>query len=197
MMSRAARCIWMLEEVGVAYEHIPINQYDPAEAKSADYLAIHPAGKVPALVDGDLVMFESLAINLYLARKYGPALWPRDMAGEGLAFQWSFWAMTEAEPHMFTLVFERMIKPEAERDESAALAAIEKLQGPLGLLDGALEGRDYLLGGNFSVADLNAAVVLSFRKMGGVDLSAFGNVGRWLDACLSRPAFQKMMALRG
>ena len=67
-LSRAFRSLWALEEIGVEYENVPVNFVD--DAKKPQYLAINPNGRIPALVDGDLTLFESMAINLYLARKY-------------------------------------------------------------------------------------------------------------------------------
>ena len=93
--SRTFRCLWMAEETGVPYENVK-TEFDRGEARTPEFLRINPNGHVPALEDGDVRLFESLAINLYLARRYGGALWPRDVADEGRVFQWSIWAMTAA-----------------------------------------------------------------------------------------------------
>ena len=90
--SRAFRSIWAAEEVGVDYELVPTHFL--GDSKKPDYLQINPNGRVPTLVDGDLVLFESMAINLYLAKKYGGKLYPSDAADEARAIQWSFWGMT-------------------------------------------------------------------------------------------------------
>ena len=76
--SRALRSIWAIEETGIEYEHIPTSF--AGDSKKPEYLAINPNGRVPSLVDGDLVLFESMAINLYLAKKYGGALYPTNPA---------------------------------------------------------------------------------------------------------------------
>ena len=88
--SRALRAVWGIEEVGIDYQHIPTNY--AAESKAADYLAINPNGRIPALIDGDLQLFESMAINLYLAKRYGGGLYPANAADEARAWQWSVWA---------------------------------------------------------------------------------------------------------
>ena len=87
--SRASNCIWMLEEIGVEYE---LHQIEP---KSSELLALNPNGKVPVLVDDGLVMWESMAINLYLAERFKSSLGPIDLAEKALMLQWSFWAENE------------------------------------------------------------------------------------------------------
>src|SRR5262245_65462598 len=95
--SRAMRSLWALEELGVPYEHVPIDFV--TEAKKPEFKAINPNGKIPALVDGEVTLFESLAINLYLAKKYDKAgIQPATLEDEARAIQWSVWATTEIEP---------------------------------------------------------------------------------------------------
>jgi glutathione S-transferase len=189
-MSRAFRALWMVEELGVEYEHIPTN-FATGETRSAEFLALNPNGHIPALVDGDTVLWESMAINLYLAKKYDGGLQPKSVEDEGHALKWSFWVMTEVEGAVLQVLFNRVIKPESERDAAAADQAEEKLAAPFGVLDGALEGKSYLLGDAFTVADLNVAAVLLWAKFSRVDLSKWPNIERWLGVCLSRPAVNK------
>jgi glutathione S-transferase len=103
-----------------------------------------------------------MAVNLYLAEKYGKAsLWPSSVADHGHAYQWSLWVMTETEAYLFTLLANTVFLPEEQRSDKAVAAATEALKGPLKVLDGALAGKDYLLGSDFAIADLNVASVLS------------------------------------
>ena len=186
--SRASRCLWMLEELGIPYEHVPTHFHD--DTKKAEYLEVNPNGRVPALVDGELKLFESLAINLYLARKYGgdgPLGLPT-IESEALAVQWSLWAMTEVEPALYAYLMNGFVLPEAERDPAARDRGFEALRRPLAVLEGQLEKRPYLLGERFSVADLNVASVLSWAKMARLDLSPHPKLRTWLDACVKRPA---------
>ena len=100
--SRSARSLWALEELGVTYEHLPM---PVTEAKSAAHLKLNPNGHVPVLEDDGAVVRESMAINLYLAEKYGKnSLWPSDLAARADVYKWSFFAMTELEPHLVTLL---------------------------------------------------------------------------------------------
>ena len=189
--SRAFRCLWMLEELGLEYESIPTNFV--GDNKQPDYLALNPNGRIPTLVDGDTVLWESMAINLYLAAKYDGGLQPTSVQDVGRATQWSFWVMTEIEKAAVEYLFHALILPEEERDAAVRTAAASQLEVPLAVLDGVLEGRDHLVGDHFSVADLNVASVLSWGLLAGFDFSDFPNVARWLGACTSRPATQAAM----
>ena len=119
--SRAFRPLWLLEELGLEYEQVGLD-YRGKALEAADYRAINPNGRIPTLVDGDLVLWESMAIDLYLARKYGTeaGLWPRTVEGEALAWQWSFWVMTEIEHPLLTVLMHSRVLPEAKRDAARA-----------------------------------------------------------------------------
>jgi glutathione S-transferase len=190
--NRAFRTYWMLEELGLAYEGIP-KDTQGGETRTPEFLAINPNGHVPTLVDGDLVVWESMAINLYLVEKYGGPLAPTSIEAKAAALQWSFWAMTEVEGHLLTYGMNTSFLPEDERDAQAAEQAHEKLTAALRVLDGVLAKTPYLAGKSFSVADLNAASVLSWTRLVGFDASAFTHVDRWLTDCLGRPAAQKFL----
>ena len=133
-----------------------------------------------------------MAINLYLADKYGKnSLWPADAAGRAEVYKWSFWAMTEVEPHLITILRNRVMAPPENRDEKAAQAAVEALKAPLNALEESLKGKEYLLGKNFTIADLNVAAVMSWIPMMKLDLSSTPNVAAWLQKCLGREANKK------
>jgi glutathione S-transferase len=188
--SRAARCLWMLEELGVPYENVPTSFL--GDAQKPEFLALNPNGRVPTLVDDDgTVVWESMAINLYLAERYDGGFRPRSLAERAHAVQWSFWGMTEIEPGLIEAFLHRVMLPEAQRDPKLADAGEKKLARPLRVLDGELGRRPFLLGDRFTVADLDVASVLAIAPIARIDLSAWPNVGRWLDACLSRPAARK------
>ena len=186
--SRALRCLWMLEELGVPYTQVPTN-FATGDTRKPDYLRINPNGHIPALTDGEVTLCESLAINLYLARKYGPALWPPSSDDEGRTFQWTLWAMTELEEPLLTTLLNRVVYPEGQRDTAKASDAATRALTPLRVLDGALAGRPYLLGDTFTVADLNVASVALWTKLPKIDLSGTPQVAGWLERCLGRPAF--------
>jgi glutathione S-transferase len=196
--SRTIRTLWMAEELGIAYEHVPIDFGADADApmgkNDPGFRRANPMGRVPAIDDDGFGMAESMAINLYLARKHGK-LWPATLQGEGQAYQWSFFAVTEIDPHIVEWARHALVLPEPQRDPAKAAAALEKLQRPLAALDAALARSRWLAGDAFSVADLNlSAAMFRARKM---DLSARPHVARWLDECFARPAARKAWAMRG
>jgi glutathione S-transferase len=188
--SRALRPLWLLEELGRPFEHHPLD-YRSAEIRSSDYLALNPNGRVPTLVDGDLVLFESMAINLYLASRYGreAGLWPATVGGEGLAYQWSFWVMGEVESPLLSVLMHRRVLPEAERDAGKLARNEGALRPPFAVLDQVLTGRSWLADDHFTVADLNVAAVMSWVKPARFDLTPWPALGDWLERCLGRPAF--------
>jgi glutathione S-transferase len=188
--SRSARSLWALEELGVKYEHNPV---EVAKAKSADHVKLNPNGHIPALeVDGQIV-WESMAINLYLAEKYGkPPIWPSSAEGHADCLKWSFWAITEIEPNLMTLLINRVFLPADQRDEKAIKKAEDALKAPLKVLDDHLKGREYLLGKDFTIADLNVAAVMSFAQLAKLDLSGTPAAQAWLQKCLGREANQRV-----
>ena len=190
--SRALRSIWAMEETGIEYTHVPTHYFN--DSKTDEYLAVNPNGRIPALVDGELKLFESMAINLYLAKRYGGDLYPRDDAGEAQAWQWSVWAISEIEPLQMQIVVQRLFVPKEQRDPAVIDAAMESLQRPLKVLDAHLADRANLLGDAFTVADINLAGVMNIMQMVQIDVSAHANVQRWMDACYARPAMARASA---
>ena len=193
--SRTARCVWMLEELGLEYEQVPIVM-GSSEANSPEYLALNPDARIPTLVDGDTVLWESMAINLYLAEKYDGGLNPEGPVAQAKAVQWSFWVMLEAEANLLIALRNRVLAPEEDRQPAQVDEAEAALQRPFKVLEGALAGSRHLLGDEFSVADLNVASIFSWAKMAQLDLDAYPKISAWLDACYAREGYQRMFALR-
>src|SRR5262249_33003359 len=187
--SRAMRSRGMLEELGVAYENVKVDFLQGT--KTPEFKKINPNGHIPALQDGDLVLWESLAINLYLARKYDKGLWPNTVEDEGRAYQWSVWAMTELEEPVLTALLHRTFFAPEQRDSKNADDPAGRFLKPRGVLACALHGRDYLLGSQFTVADLNVASVMGWAPMAKLDLSGGPNAAAWLARCSSRPALAR------
>ncbi len=189
-MSRAIRPLWMLEELGLEYEHVKIH-FATGETRSPEFLKINPNGHIPALVDGDLTLCESMAINLYLARKYDQGLWPKSVEDEARTYQWSIWSMTEIEEPLVTAMVHRLLLPEDQREAAKADDAEQRFRKPLAVLDAALADRDYLLGDAFTVADLNVASVMLTASLGKIDIADAPNASAWLQRCTSRPAMAR------
>ncbi len=193
--TRTSRCWWALEELGLDYEKVEIDSIK-GETQSLDYLKLNPAGKVPTMVDGDLVLFESVAINLYLAQKYKENLWPKDPATQALALQWSIWVVAEVEPYVETLCVERVFKPEPVRNPAKAEAAEEELKKRIDVLDGHLKKMGgTLTKDDFNIADLNVAAVLRGMNLFQMDLSPWPNVKSWFEVAQDRPACKRAMGL--
>jgi glutathione S-transferase len=189
--SRAARCLWMLEEVGRPYQLVE-KTTRADDLQTAEYLRLNPNARIPTLVDGELVLWESMAINLYLSQKYDGPLHCTGPEMLGLAAQWSFWAMLEIEHLLLNLLEHRALLAEFARDPSAIERNELLLKKPLSVLNDALTGSDYLAGNSFTVADLNVAGILIWAKMARLDMSAYPDLTRWLNVCLARPAYARV-----
>lgn len=191
--SRAFRCLWAAEEAGVAYELVSTDFTTGVKAPS--FASVNPNAKIPAMQDGDLRMWESLAINLHLVRKGAPALIP---AGDGLSLveMWTLWVATEVEPAQSAWGYNTYLYPPEKRDAKAAAAGAAALRDRLLVLERVLDGRDYLLGSSFSAADLNVASVLYSAWANKFDLASYPRVKAWLDRCLARPAAMRARAMR-
>jgi glutathione S-transferase len=204
--SRASRNIWLLKELGVPFKLVPVIQHyrlenaqasdAPLNTRSAAFLKINPNGHVPSIDDEGLMLHESLAINLYLARKHGGTLAPVNLAEEGLAAMWALWAATEVEPHSLLVLYHLVSNPPAERDPKIARAAIEALRAPFAVLDKALAVTGFVMGDRFTVADINLAEVFRYAQPAQALFDAAPRVKAWLAACQARPTFKEMMAER-
>jgi glutathione S-transferase len=203
--SRASRNYWLADELNIPFQSVPVIQAyrlsDPGAAdaplhtRSKQFLKINPNGHTPSMADDGLALHESLAINLYLAKKHGGPLAPADLAEDGLMSMWSLWAANEVEQHALQILTHCAGKPEL-RDPKLAQAGVDALRGPFAVLDQALAESGHLVGGRFTVADLNVAEVVRYA-MGAPELFAEApRVKAWLAACHARPAFKAMMAKR-
>ena len=187
-MSRASRSLWALEETGVKYEHIPTSVPD---AKTPANLKLNPNGHIPVIDDDGFVLYESMAINFYLAAKYGKApLWPESIQDRALANQWSYWAMLEVEPSLVVML-QNVFAPPDKKNPAVAAEAAAKLKAPLAVIEQYLGNREFLLGKEFTIADLNVASVWMIGSMVGFDFSSAPKTAAWLARCTSRPANQR------
>jgi glutathione S-transferase len=207
LRSRTARNVWLAKELGIPFEHVPVIQarrlVDPAapdaplNTSSPAYRAINPNGLLPCIDDDGLVMTESLAINLYLAKKHGGPLAPRGLSEDGLMTMWSLWAAAQCEPHTVQIIFHRVDYPEEQRDPHIVASAIAALKSPFGVLETALRSRGgHVVGDRFTVADLNVAEVLRYAQPAPELFADYPEVTEWLAACQERPAFRETMAAR-
>jgi glutathione S-transferase len=186
--SRAKRTLWTLAELNVPFTHVALEWDDPL-LKTAEFLRLNPAGAIPILVDGEVAIAESLAINLHLARAYSTEaapLQPRTSEGQAHAWRWTLWAQGHLEPWVQTDRASQAVRGVAPEAVGAVIA-----EG-LATLERALVEREWLVEGRFTVADLNVAAVLSPSRPRRLDLTATPRVEDWLTRCYDRPAARRM-----
>lgn len=188
--SRANRVLWALKELGLDYDHKPID-FRKGETNTPEYLAMNPMPTLPTLKDGDVVVHESAAINLYLAKTYpGGQLAKLSPQEEIEATQWAFWSMWNIERHTTEILMHSVLLPEGKRDPSAVERAKEQLKRPLAAIDKYLSNREYLLGSKFTIADLIMASIAGALIRFNVDLTPYPKFKAWLEKCRARPAQQ-------
>jgi glutathione S-transferase len=166
--SRTMRVLWAVEELGIKYTHIP-DEFDDPRLKSAAFPLLNPSGLIPTIVDEGHPVSESLAINLYLAKRYGhragPALYAMTLAEEARIWQWTLWAQGHLEPWVQKdLVLADLVRAIGRAGEGM-------IKRSLATLDGVLERHQWLIAPRFTVADLNVAAVLSPSRAATLDFA--------------------------
>lgn len=188
--SSAYRCHWLLAELGIDYETKSVD-IQGGENKTEAFLKMNPNGKIPVMVDDQFVLFESFAINAYLAEKHRPELLGTTLEQHALVYQWNAWVLANlADPYM-VLILQHYRKTPDNDVTAAAHAAIDRF---LPVLDKALEGKEYLVGDNFTIADINVSTMVKNAELANIDFSKYPNIDRWTNALQQRPAVQKMFA---
>lgn len=188
--TRAGRCLWVLEELGLAYDHVPTDAF-AGEARTAEHLALNPMGKVPVLDDDGYVLTESVAIGAYLAMRQPTPLWPDDAKARAEILRWSSWVTTEVEFHFTTAVREMR---RAAPDQARIAEAMAALPPVLAVMEQRLAESAFLAGDAFTLADINVAFILAGLSTR-IDMAPFPATARWLETCLARPAWQRVQAL--
>ena len=195
--SRTFRVAWLCKESNIPYEHVNVTvNVEGATCKNADYVKLNPNARVPSIDDDGFVMWESAAINLYLAEKYKSPLWPTDSKSRGRMLQWGFFVANDVEPNMVTVMQHRVMFPPEKRNAALADDADAKLQPRLKVLDDHLAKHRFFGGDRWDMADfMVASVCYSFFAMK-YDLAKYANFQKWLMASLERPKAKEARALR-
>ena len=193
--TRSIRPRWLLEEVGAPYELARLD-LTKDEHKSPEYLKLNPNGRVPTLVDGDLVLYESAGICQYLAdrfadKKLAP---PVGTPARGLYYQWIHYTMTELEPPLVALFIQTLQKPEAERLPTVIAEARTQLAAALDVVERALDGREFILGKEFSAADVMLGSPLVWAQMMNMLDDKRPGINGYLARLGTRPALQRAAA---
>ncbi|MCP4597654.1 glutathione S-transferase family protein [Neptuniibacter sp.] len=194
VFSRASMVMCVLETLNLEYEYIP---YLPKgkEIKQDEFLALNPNGKVPALVDGDLVLWETQAILVYLVDKYGDgALWANTAEERADILRWSLFVSNQLELFALDLFLQNKFVPEELRDEAIILRAQAELDKHLPVLNNHLEGREFVSGTERTIADIHGATILSWAKLVGYNFKQFPNVDAWIKSQIKSVAQQKVNA---
>ena len=177
--SRAFRCLWALEECDIQHELVSVD-WQKSETRTPEFLAINPNGHVPVFQDGDLILVESLAINLHIFQSGASSLSPVSANENTKTIEWTIWAMGELEgPH------DAANRNNCDVDGELRTRAME-------VLDNHLDQSSYLVSDSFTVADLNVASVL-MRPRYMPHLSNFDRLHSWFGECASRPALAKAL----
>ena len=189
----ALRARAVILELGLPVELEEVNLRDAA-AKVAALLPYNPNTKVPVLVDGDFVLWESRAIIAYLAD--GTPLYPADRKRRAIVDQWMYWGAIHLGPALQRISFERFMKPRFDMgtpDEAAMAPQLKEAAQFLPVLDGALAAGDWIAG-ELSIADFAIATTLIYREPAGIDCSALPNLLAWMNRIEARPSWQKAVA---
>lgn len=165
--------------------------FQKGENRSPDYLALNPTGKVPTLVHGDLVLWESAAILCHIANESGSALWPRQPVALADTLRWLFFCSCHVDPYFTTLVVERLIKGRTGAPADAALCASAEqwLARFVPVLEQQLAGREHVTG-RFGLADIALGCTLELSPLLGYDLSAYPNLRGWLERLQARESWR-------
>ena len=195
--SRAFRVAWLCKESGIPYEHVNVTiNVEGATCKEPSYVALNPNARVPTIDDDGLVMWESAAINLYLAEKHKSPLWPANMKEKSAMLQWAFFIANDVEPHMVTVMQHRVLFPPEKRNAALADASDAALQPRLRVLDAHLgkHGRFGLT--RWDMADFMVASVCYSFFATKYDLGRFPHFQKWLTESVERPQAKEARKLR-
>ena len=196
--SRAFRVAWLCKESNIPYEHhnVTIN-VEGATCKEPWYAALNPNQRVPTIDDDGLVMWESAAINLYLAEKYRSPLWPKDTVGKARMLQWAFYIANDVEPPMITLQRHRHLLAPEQRNAKLADEAEQQILPKMKVMEDYLAKNSFFSGKEWGMADFMVASVsyaMWFNKF--PLLAKFPKFKAWIDASVERPLAQEARKLR-
>ncbi|WP_437791584.1 glutathione S-transferase family protein [Sorangium sp. So ce693] len=184
--TRSIRVRWALQELGVDFETVQVN-LRAGENRRPEFLKLNPAGKLPVLVDGDLVLTESVAIVLYLAEKYPEkGLLPTDPRERAKVNQWLLFAATELEQPLWRIARNKFLYPEDKRQPGDIPVACEDFKAMADVLEKHMEQRQFVVGDSVTVADLVMAYTLDWANEIHL-LDGFPQLRAYMDRMYARP----------
>jgi glutathione S-transferase len=191
--TRSLRALWGLKELDADFEYVHVN-LTAGEQKHPDFLRLNPAGKVPVLVDGDLVLTESAAIVLYLAEKYrDKGLLPVDLKERAQAYRWLMFAVTELEQPLWRIARHTFLYPEARRLPDDVVIAREEFAAMAAILDRHMEGRRFIVGDDITIADCVTAYLIDWADEAHM-IGDFRQLRAYLERMYARPKAPQRIA---
>lgn len=188
--SRSLRASWALEEAGVEWKYVRLNARE-GEHRKDSYLAINPGGKVPALVDGDVIVTESLAVVTYIGEKYPSSqLVPSSLAERAQYFRWCAFAISELEQPLWLMGKHSFALPTEYRVTGLEKTATFEFDKAVQVLATGLADREFILGSTFTGADILLGHTLSWARFQKFAIEP-ANVQEYADRVLARPAFAR------
>jgi glutathione S-transferase len=188
--TRSTRATWALEEIGVEYDFVSVD-LSKGEHKQPAFLKINPGGKVPALVDGDLILTESAAIVTYIGEKFpASGLVPADITNRAHYFQWNFFNMTELEAPLWVRAKHTSMFPEERRVPAVAESCLWEFYRANAVLAQHMEGREYAVSDRFTAADIMLCGTLNWARKSEISLES-PVLDAYADRILARPALAK------
>jgi len=191
--STAKRARVMCAEVGEPCECVNVD-FVQGDHKKPEFLAKNPNGKVPVMEDGGYVLWESPAMLVYLAGKYPEKnMLPNDNKGRTEALRWMFWNASHFESAVSRVAMETLIKPTMMKqagDAAAAAAATADVHRFAPVLNGQLEGKQWVVGATFGIADIALATTVELAQMAGVKLDAYPHITAWFNRVTARPSWK-------
>ncbi|CAN7358174.1 MULTISPECIES: glutathione S-transferase family protein [Ensifer] len=183
--TRSLRALWALQELDADFEFVPVNLLG-GENRHPDFLRLNPAGKVPVLVDGDLVLTESAAIVFYLAEKYADkGLMPTDLNERAQAYRWTLFAVTELEQPLWRIAKHTFLYPEDKRLPEDIALAKEEFVAMAEVLERHMDGRTFVIGDRISIADCVTVYVIDWGNEVGL-IDGFPNLKAYLERMYAR-----------
>lgn len=191
------KVLWLCDELDLPYHRIDAG-LSFGRNNESDYLAMNPTGKIPTIVDGDFVLWESNSILRYLVMQYGESstLYSPDPAARASIDRWLDWSLSTLQPAERPVFWGIVRTPEAERDMTKVTADVEKVAQLWETLDMQLRGRDFIEGERFTMADI---VLGAFAKrwfgLPGIKRQSMPDLERWYQRLATRAGFKKYVDL--
>lgn len=203
--SRATRPLWLLEELGLAFEHVPVVQAKrlpeplapdaPINTHSAAFFAVNPMGTIPSMDDDGVKVHESLAITLYLAKKYGGDLGPLDLAEDAAMLQWSLFVATEVEATALK-ISSASLGEQTDETRATMAASAQALARSFDVLEAHLTAKTWMVGERFTAADINVAEIVRYAQPHEPLFASRPALKTWLERAQARPGFKQMWQKR-